>query len=209
MPWHTVAQGEWMAQIAANYGFADPSPILQHGDNADLVKKRPQQQLLLPNDQVFVPDPAVKKVDCPTGQAYRFKVQVPKTKVQIVVHDEDGEPIKSKPFKLTLDDTVYPGTSGGDGLIAVDIPLQTVGSGQLEIDGHTLPIRVGHLDPLEEVSGIKGRLHNLGYDCGSLDDQVDDALADALRRFQKTSGLDETGQIDDTTRAKLKDAHGC
>jgi hypothetical protein len=210
MPWHTVAQGEWIAQIAARYGFADPAPILNHGDNADLLKKRPQQQILLPNDQLFIPDPSPKSVTCATNKSYRFRIKLPpKAKLNVFVHDEDGEAIKSKPFVLTAGGVEYKGTSGGDGKISIDLPLTTVSDAQLEIDGHTLPLNVGHVDPIDEISGVKGRLNNLRFECGEANDVIDDAYTAAVRAFQTRYELTVSGTADDATKSKLKQVFGC
>lgn len=208
MPWHTVAQGEWLAQIARRYGFAKGDAIHDHPDNADLEKKRPAPSQLLPGDRLFIPDKDAKEVEVPSGKAHRFRVLLPKTKVKLIVHDEDDAPIASKPYKLTFDDRTYEGTSGSDGLIEAEIPIQTANSGQIEIDGHVLALRLGHLDPLAELSGVQGRLHNLGYDCGAIDGQESESLTETLKRFQKAMGLDPSGDLDDATRGKLEEKHG-
>ncbi len=210
MPWHTVAQGEWIAHIAAKYGFADPAPISNHGDNADLLKKRPQQQILLPNDQLFIPDPTPKSVSCPTNKSSRFRIKLPQNaKLNVFVHDENGEAIKSKPFVLTVGGVEYKGSSGGDGKITIDLPVTTTGEAKLEIEGHTLPLNVGHVDPIDEVSGVKGRLNNLRFDCGEANDQVDDAYTAALSAFQTKYKLTVSGTADDATKSKLKEVFGC
>jgi hypothetical protein len=69
------------------------------------------------------------------------------------------------------------------------------------------PRRIGHLDPVHEVSGVRGRLHNLGYEAGA-GDAMDDDLRELLRLFQKQHGL-ETGEIDEATQQALEDKHGC
>ena len=208
MPWHTVAQGEWLAQIAQKYGFAKEDVIHDHPDNADLMQKRPDQSLLLPGDRLFIPDKDAKEVEVPAGKAHRFKVKLPKTKVKLIVHDENDEPIASKPYKLTLDKQIYEGTSASDGLIEAEVPAETVENGELTIDGHVIPIRLGHLDPLSEVSGVQARLHNLGYDCGAIDGQESESLTSMLKRFQKAMELEPTGELDDATRGKLAEKHG-
>lgn len=209
MPWHTASQGEWIDQIAQKHGFADGSAVLSHGNNADLKQKRPDPSLLLPGDQVFIPDKTLKEVQVATGQEHRFKLKRRKAKLKLIIHGEDGTPLKSKPFTLTLRGATHEGTSGGDGLIEIEVPAREGSSGRLEIDGHVIPIRLGHLDPVEEVSGAQARLHNLGYHRGPVDGQATPALDAAIRLFQKINSLEETGEFDDTTRNKLKEAHGC
>jgi Putative peptidoglycan binding domain len=208
MPWYTVQQGEWLQQIAYDNGFADESKIYNHPDNADLKKKRGAPELLKAGDLIFIPEVEPKKFNRPTDNVHRFVIKQPTTKLQIRIK-EDGISLDSLPFKLTIAGHVHEGTSTADGLIEVEVPVAQGDVGQLEIAGHVLPVRLSHLDPLEELSGVKARLHNLGYDCGEIDDESSDDLADALRQFQRHSSLEETGELDDATRAALKDSYGC
>lgn len=73
-----------------------------------------------------------------------------------------------------------------------------------------LPLNLGHLDPVDAVSGVKQRLANLTFECGSGDDLTPE-LAGALRMFQQKNGLEITGEIDQATKdalAKLHDGKG-
>ena len=71
-------------------------------------------------------------------------------------------------------------------------------------------LRVGHLDPAATASGVRQRLTNLGH---GTRDEADllrpEALAAALKRFQRAQGATPTGEIDDATRDALERAHGC
>lgn len=208
MPWYTVQQGEWLQQIAHDNGFGDESKILNHPDNADLMQRRPESVLLKAGDQLFIPDVTPSKANKPTDNRHRFVIKQPKAKLQIKIH-EDGLALASLPFTLTLNGRVNKGTTGADGLIEIDVPVAQGSVGQLEIGGHVLPVRLSHLDPIEELTGVKSRLHNIGYDCGEIDDDPSDDLADALSLFQKHSKLEQSGELDDSTRDALKQAHGC
>jgi N-acetylmuramoyl-L-alanine amidase len=71
-----------------------------------------------------------------------------------------------------------------------------------------IPLRLGHLEPVSEISGIKNRLINLGFDCGETGDEETPNMAAALRAFQEKNGLPATGEINQATRKKLKEIHG-
>jgi hypothetical protein len=72
----------------------------------------------------------------------------------------------------------------------------------------TIPIKIGHLDPVEEISGQKARLSNLGYITRPLE-EVDDTIFDrTVQEFQCDMGLPVTGECNAATRDKLKQAHG-
>jgi peptidoglycan hydrolase-like protein with peptidoglycan-binding domain len=74
-------------------------------------------------------------------------------------------------------------------------------------DEYTLPL--GAIDPIDELTGVQQRLANLGYPCGSEQGTPGELTKAALRAFQKEMNLDGTGQLDDATRQKLKQVHGC
>lgn len=56
------------------------------------------------------------------------------------------------------------GTSDGQGVVRIKVPVH-ITEVQLLLPGQgiRIPVRVGHLDPIETNSGQKGRLTNLGY----------------------------------------------
>jgi len=76
-------------------------------------------------------------------------------------------------------------------------------------------LRIGALNPILEttpdsnISGVQQRLNNLGFDAGDVDGQllVGSSTERALKLFQKTFGLPETGRADPATLAKLKIVH--
>jgi hypothetical protein len=106
------------------------------------------------------------------------------------------------------------GTTGAGGVIREFVPAAATGAtlrvwpaveGLPEVLEWTL--RIGHLDPIATIRGVKARLENLGYDCGEIDDVEDDALYGAVYAFQTAEGLEASGAIDDATRSKLHALH--
>jgi N-acetylmuramoyl-L-alanine amidase len=63
---------------------------------------------------------------------------------------------------------------------------------------------LGALDPVFEATGVRERLHNLGYlaDVGDAG-----AATGALKAFQEDKGMSPTGVLDATVRQKLQQAH--
>lgn len=208
MPWHTVQQGEHLPQIAHRYGFSDHQAIFDLPENKPLKDKKRCPHILHPGDQVFIPEKEVKEEDAPTGKLSTFKVKIPKVMLRVVLHDEEGQPFASKAYKLEIDGQETEGETDGDGLVEAPIPVGAKG-GKVEIEGHVFPLRIGHLDPLEELSGIQSRLANIGFDLGGERGTLGPGTAGALKWFQKIMGLEATGDLDDATRDKLKEKHFC
>jgi hypothetical protein len=130
--------------------------------------------------------------------------------------EPDKTPLEDRPRKdlayvLEIGTLTYEGKTGSDGYLEHEIP-EGARSGRLILDPGTpnetvVPLNLGHLDPVDEVSGVKQRLANLTFPCGTGDEATPE-LAAALRAFQAKHGLDVTGEIDDATRNALREAHG-
>lgn len=137
------------------------------------------------------------------------------------ISEDDPEPdqVKQKevpranvPFKLEIDGTVISGNTDKDGVINQPIPPNAQ-QGTLTIEPDTeketvILLQIGFLDPISEISGLKQRLSNLGFDCGDQTDEITPDFQEALRQFQRFNAIQVTGQPDDATKNKLKQTHG-
>jgi hypothetical protein len=72
-----------------------------------------------------------------------------------------------------------------------------------------VPIRIGHLDPISTMSGVIGRLNNLGFDAGPPEAFMGEYTRQAIREFQYVEGLPVNGAIDAATLGRLLERHGC
>jgi hypothetical protein len=136
----------------------------------------------------------------------------------VQTEDPEHQPVRMQstpranlPYTLVVDGTAISGTTDGDGKIEQIIrPDARNATLILEPDTpneRTIEVQLGHLDPLETVAGAKQRLANLGYECG---DRTEEATADwtrALKAFQEHNGLAASGELDDATRAKVRERH--
>jgi N-acetylmuramoyl-L-alanine amidase len=211
MPSHTVEKGECFTSIARQYGFADYHTLYDHPQNAPLKKKRPNPNMLLPGDEVFVPEHQPKDIPIPTDQPKTFVVKVPEAKLRVVVKDDQDKPASGKKYKLG-GQMSKEGTTDGSGMIEIDV---TPDVDSLELSVWMKPdpdpprmfrLFVGQLGPIEEVAGVQARLANLGLYRGKVDGNVK-SIERALLFFQKQNKLKETGEIDDATRRKLAEVH--
>jgi hypothetical protein len=137
-------------------------------------------------------------------------------------HLVDGDPVQRAPqreiprsntlYTLNIDGVLTSGKTDGGGYIELRIP-PTAREGSLTLDPGTqqetvIPLQLGHLNPLGEISGVKQRLANLGFNCGDATDDITDDFRAAVRAFQQMHGLAVTGEADETTRNQLKTIHG-
>ena len=206
---HIVAQGEHLAGIAAEYGF-DYEDIWNHPDNAALKLKRKFPYTLFPGDQLIIPDREVRVESAATDMLHQYKLLIKRLVLRLAITDFDNRPLKQEKCKVIIEGTVHELVTNGEGKI--EIPLAaTAKQGTIVIPrlDMEIPIEIGHLDPLEEESGWRGRLINLGYYDGSPDDDKPDEWRWTLEEFQCDMGLPITGEPDAATLDKLKSTHGC
>lgn len=208
---HKVAQGEYLAKIAAKYGFADGTPIWGHAKNKQLAAKRKNPNVLFPGDIVFIPDKQEKEQGRATAQTHPFTVPTRTLLLRLVVKNVDGKPVANAKCVLEAGDTLYTLSTDGEGMIEKEIALAAE-RGKLTLQGEKgdFLLKIGHLDPAEEPSGWQSRLKNLGYYDGPLNANADDPdLHSAIEEFQCDHDLSVDGVCGPTTQAKLREVHGC
>lgn len=199
-----------------DYGFVDWRKIYDDPANAGFRQKRPNPNIIYPGDEIFIPDKEPKIEPRPTEKKHKFKLKSQKTLVRIVLQDGDFQPLAGKKYKLAVEDKTYEGSTGSDGLVQREITanaetgLLTVWLGDDDSGaGYTWQVRLGHLDPVEELTGVQARLNNLSFDCGAVDGIFGPHTKAAVRFFQEKQGLKVDGIPGPNTQAKLKEVHGC
>jgi LysM repeat protein len=216
---HVVKPGDCLYRIAQQYGFADWHTIYDHPDNAEFRELRSNPNVIYPGDEIHIPDVDAKQVTLATSKQHKIKVTRPKIMLRIALHDELDQPLAGKEFSLEFGGEVYEGTTTGDGVLEQKIkPGEERGqltvwvTGDREAERYVWDISVGHLDPVEELAGVRQRLNNLGFYCEpnavGVDGGIDESLRLALLGFQHAAEIELTGEPDDATRAKLVEWHG-
>ena len=212
MPFHRVAQGEFVAKIARRY-VVSADAIWNHPDNADLKARRKTPHVLTAGDQIWVPETDLKTVSVATGSLHRFQVKAATTKVKVRFLRQE-KPRGAVPFTATIGERSLDGALDGDGVLELTIPIDTT-SFELELRPpnervERYDVRVGHLDPADDPVGIEQRLRHLGHAWeGAADESgLGPEGSRVLAGFQKKHGLEPTGEIDDATRDKLRHVHG-
>jgi len=210
---HKVKPGECLSTIAARYGFLDYKTIYDHADNEALRSRRPNPNMIHPGDEVIIPDKAHKQVDCATGKRHTFVLEQPKRKLVLKFLDEDGQPLANETYELEVEDEYIEGATDDAGRLEAEIPLHAR-SAALRLGERHYRVKIGDLNPLDDVdddgvSGVQGRLRNLGFDPGPLDGKIGPRTRHAIAAFQASRGLAVTGDWKGSILDELKKAHGC
>ena len=208
---HIVAQGEHASNIADQYGFAKFDVIWQHGENKALREKRKDPNVLLPGDEIYIPDSKPKQLTVPSEKRHTIVVHRAKAKLRLVLLDALGEPIANAKGELTLKSEKKSVTTDADGLLEVDIHLSDK-RGVLEIDGLAYDLAIGHLDPENTATGADARLVNLGYRFVEPDELHDDSrraeLVFAAELFAHDQKLKPQKGQSELVLEKLRKTHG-
>jgi N-acetylmuramoyl-L-alanine amidase len=218
MPKYVVKHGDYLSLIANRFKIADWKTIYNHPENEEFRKKRPDPNVIKPKDEIFVPDAEPKKISAEAEKKHRFvsKVQPP-LEIEVVLQDEDREPLANAAWTLIGDHLELHGTTDKEGLMTAKVPH---GTSALELvldetDWMRWDLDIGGLDPIDDggdpfAPGIQARLNNLGFDCGEVDGEIGPRTTSALADFQRVILERETptGEIDSETLERLVDEHG-
>ncbi len=212
---YTVRQGDHLCRIAKAFGFSDYRTLWNHPNNADLKQARQNPNVLFPGDILFIPDhePGIKSGG--TDQRHVFKLNMPVLKLRLILEDLYEKPIARAPCLLVLGSDSRHLTTDGNGRIEQDISPDAddatlvIQDAQTPFDNTSIAIKIGYLDPVDKVSGQTGRLNNLGYFAGNVNQPDNPAFKSAVEEFQCDHGLTVDGKCGPITQSKLKQVHGC
>lgn len=207
---YTVKQGDCLSSIAQQTGHLWTT-IWNHPSNSELKKIRKDPNVLLPGDQLFIPELATKKYDCATDACHTFELKTSPIKLRLQFFKE-GKPRAQERFSIDIDGrAVAEGKLDQQGGLEVPISPNAEAAHVLVGDGQNATEHafvLGGVDPITEVSGIQQRLRNLGFNCEP-SGQLDEMTRSALSLFQRMNGLQTSGESDESTRNKLLQVHGC
>lgn len=231
---YVVKPGDCIESIAAAVGLFWED-IWNDPRNRELRETREDPNILLPGDRVSFDPPRPKQEGAETGRRHRFVRKGVPCYLELRIldlddyRDEDAELAESEPeqqeeeeqaepddsgegvpYSLVIEGRWFEGETDAEGCIRQAIP-PSARTGRLILAPGTpyeteFELDLGHLDPLSEFSGVRDRLENLGFDIEGAEDEA--GLGEALAAFQASQGLESTGQLDDETRARLRETHG-
>src|SRR5512134_2279572 len=90
---YTIQPGDYLPRIAEQNGFFDFHTIWDHADNAALKAKRKNPNVLLPGDELVIPDKQQRQESRPTDAKHTFRVKRAKNLLRIVLEDLYGKPV--------------------------------------------------------------------------------------------------------------------
>lgn len=207
MPTIKVKQGDCISSIAYRYNLL-PDTIWNDPANTELKALRKDPNVLMPGDKVVVRRKEMKEISISTGKRHRFQAKGFQEKFAILFEFND-EPRANEAYVLNIDGMLSEGQTDGNGKVEFPIPPNARTAKILFRErGDEYTLQLGRADPITEISGVQGRLENLGFFYGPIDGKMSEELEQAIRDFQKANDLVPTGELDEETRNKIEQVHG-
>jgi len=207
---YEIQQGDCVESIAYEHGLYWKT-VWSDPQNADLRSIRKDPNRLLPGDRIYLMEKTLKQVAAATDQSHRFVMMGVPSRLHVVLM-QGGKPRANMPYTINIDGkTIISSTTNAQGEIKHPIlpnaRLATIRFGPQNAQ-QEIRVALGNMDPVTEISGVQGRLKNLGFSCGAIDGQLSPSTVAAIRAFQDSAGLAPTGDLDQATRDALLQAHG-
>lgn len=199
-----VRAGECMASLAKRYGFRDWRTIYAHPDNDELRAKRPNPNHLHPGDEVVVPDKEQRIEARSTGARHTFVVRGGPTQLRIRLRG-----MHALRYRLEVGGKIE---EGAGTMVEHDIEpdadeaMLHVWLADTEAPTVSWRLALGHVDPIDEDSGAKRRLDNLGF-ATTHGHHIDEATERAAAAFERAEGAEPTGSLTDALKQRLRRAH--
>jgi N-acetylmuramoyl-L-alanine amidase len=201
-----VETGDCLINLSRREGFFWET-IWNHPQNAALRERRKHYNIIKKGDAVFIPDRTIKEVARPTDKLHQFVRKGVPARFTLTLLDR-GQPRANERYILTVNGRSRDGCTDGNGQLSEPIPpdardgLLLLGEKREEIT-----LNFGYIDPIEEISGVKSRLRNLGFYDGEIDDELTPETTAAIAEFQRSADLSGEGKLTDETRQALVGAH--
>ena len=206
---YVVKEGDCISSIAFETGHFWET-IWNDPGNAELKEVRKNPNVLLPGDRVTIPQVTPKQEPGETEMRHRFVRRGMPEILRVRFEDEEKKPYVSKAYVIEIDDDTREGYTDGDGLleqpISPDAKKAKITFPELNEE---YEFDLGKLEPIESLKGVQARLNNLGFACGEGTGEWDERTTDAVRRYQVAYELaNQSGELDDDTRAHIHKRHG-
>lgn len=214
---HNVQQGETVSSIARKYGFPDWESLYNHPDNADLKDLRPNPDLIYPKDKVVIPERNVAQFKAKLNEKQTFRSKAKRNTIKLKVGAIGGSLWANRKVELKIDEEIIESTTDDDGVAEFKLPKRHSNIAILNIyteketskPCYSVEVKLGHLDPITELTGQQARLTALGFDCGLLTPKTNKRYEKALEEYQQVMGLKVDGICGPETQKSLEKEYGC
>jgi N-acetylmuramoyl-L-alanine amidase len=209
---YVIRQGDCTGSLGARFGV-QADALWSHPKNSALAETRPNREVLAPGDILYVPDTEPTGLPIHAHASNRYRARVPTTTLSLVIREGGVALANERCSVIGAGPQPIDASTDGDGRLNLTLPLHVREITVIVVDRNlACPVRIGHLNPATENSGVRQRLAQLGrlprFGLENGEDADDEIVRAALRRFQEEHGLEPSGENDAATAARLVLVHG-
>jgi hypothetical protein len=208
---YKAKQGDCIESIAIKHGMFWET-IWNDPKNKELVDKRGNPNIIMPGDDVYIPDKREGQLEIATEQCHHFVRKGVPSRLKVRFLDEEGKPYDSIKYVLEVDGVILKDDeTTSDGWIKETIPPNAKQGKIIFKRGQhqeVFTVNLGHMNPFDTLSGLQQRLNNLGYSCGSPTGEMKESTKAAVRSFRKKNGMEESNSVDTDLYNKVKQIYG-
>jgi N-acetylmuramoyl-L-alanine amidase len=164
---YVVKQGEYLAQIAYEQDF-DADSVWQDSANDEIRKLRPDPNILFGGDVLYVPDKTntdPKAHSLAIGSLNSFAAP-PAPTAKLCIHFRSGSKAAHPSMAFVIEELeeLTGLSTDGDGVATIQVPVSLAIATLRFVDtGDRYELAVGHIDPIDTLSGMAQRLTNMGF----------------------------------------------
>lgn len=200
-----------------SHGCGEAFPLLETSDGVDEPRNRRFEVFFFDSAHGILPRPARKTSNKNDAEYLEWErraqhtrdvdLTTGETRVLLVkLLDDQRAPMSGVDWTLHHAFGIEAGTSNDDGTVMARVPRK-VDRATLAYPGGAFDLTLDDLPSHRELAGMQRRLTNLGYSCTTLG-ELDQETRDAFLLFQTDHDLEKTGEPDDATRRRLREAYG-
>src|SRR5580704_3232838 len=158
MPVYRANQGDCMSSISQHFGFSWQT-LWDLKDNAALRAQRQHPNVLMPGDEVFIPDKRLREESCVTTQSHLFRLKGVPCRLNVVFLDERSNPRAGLRYTVVVDGTSSKGVTSPEGLLTTLVPpdadLANITIVNEDGEQESYQMRLAYLNPVSDNSGVE------------------------------------------------------
>mgnify|MGYP006089388287 CR=1 FL=1 len=217
---HLVKTGDCLISIAHKTGHHIDT-LLNDAANKETLGERTHPKMLNTGDRLTIPEIQRQDLQAASGSKHRFKKRCGELAMLRVVFLFNDKPRANVPYILDIQDSnIMTGETDSAGALEHPVPpVAKQGKIRLDDEDCEYQILIGHLNPINTLSGVSQRLKNLGFECDA--EQANTAPSEQLRQAIKIfhqsladkkgtplNKINSSGNLDDDLFEKLEQEHG-
>ena len=172
------------------------------------------RKIMCMHQEVVIPDRQLRDEAADTGKRHTYFVEGSPTTLRLRIEYE-----RDFDYELTVDGVVVKSGSADSATPIFHAIVATAAAGSITVwpadlreprtpeNGFTYQLELGFLDPIETMTGVQGRLMNLGFFHEAITGRLGPATTEAIRAFERSNGSPETGLLTPALTAALFSAH--